>query len=131
MGKPGSRGVVTIRAPPHIDLLDGFNGVKATKPRLLGTLEIRAPVGRPVPVVYVSLALYCYESIHMPSVHGGFVSGHTKHATSRIIGKELLLWQRQPHLAHEDIEIMDIPFILYLPTDPANALAATCALRWS
>ncbi len=107
-------------------LILSFNSISDfSRPRLLGTLEIRAPVGRPVPVVYVSLALYCYESIHMPSVHGGFVSGHTKHATSRIIGKELLLWQRQPHLAHEDIEIMDIPFILYLPTDPANALAAT------
>ena len=111
--------VLSIRAPPHVELNIGYNGVRATHPRLRGILEVRAPAGVPIALVYITIALVAKESIaYTPPGRTGLaqaVGAGQRHTSSRILGgKETLLWQVPKGMSCADVLFMDIPFVLPL-----------------
>ncbi|GAO49442.1 hypothetical protein SAICODRAFT_72014 [Saitoella complicata NRRL Y-17804] len=114
LGKGNHHCPITIRAPPHVDYLVGFPGVPATRPRLIGTVELR---GSSLLVSYVSISLHCTTAIYphsstsaaLPALHS------TKREVSKVIGKELLLYTAPEGRPHETVLSMDIPFELALP----------------
>lgn len=111
--------VLSIRAPPHVELCIGYNGVAATHPRLRGILEVRAPAGVPIALVYITIALHAKETVsYTPPGRTGLaqaVGAGQRHASSRVVGgKECLLWQVPKGMSHADVLSMDIPFVLPL-----------------
>ncbi|ORY85699.1 hypothetical protein BCR37DRAFT_391461 [Protomyces lactucae-debilis] len=115
--------IISIRAPPHVELAVGFNGIRATRPRLTGTVEVRSPAGNPIPVVFISLALYVHENTVCSPPGKSLVSPSQKLSTTTLVGKELLLWEAQEASGYQTLEVlsMDIPFCMPLPEETLPA----------
>jgi len=97
---------IAIRPPPHLDFCVGHPGVPASRPRLVGTVEIRSP-GKILSISHVTIALHRYESIHPPSAAS---LSSLKREYSTIVGDEVRVFQAPG--GHADVVAMDLPFEL-------------------
>ncbi|BFZ58855.1 hypothetical protein PYCC9005_005921 [Savitreella phatthalungensis] len=113
--------ILAIRAPPHLELCLGYNGVPATNPRLRGIVEVRAPGGVPIPLVYITISLRARESIaYVQPGRSGLAqavgAANQRYNHDRVVGKEILLWQVSSGVREGYAEVlsMDIPFVFPL-----------------
>lgn len=88
------------------------------QPRIEGTVEVRPDKGvtAPVKISIVTISLQRRESIHphADSVTKKHLAAPRKESTETV-GKEMLLFRCQAGREHEDIMIMDLPFVIFIP----------------
>jgi Arrestin (or S-antigen), C-terminal domain len=87
------------------------------QPRIEGKVEIR-PTDRtaPVAISLVTICLQRRETIH-PSAESLAKKhlGTPRRETTDIVGKELLLYRCEAGRASENVVVMDLPFVLFIP----------------
>ncbi|KAK5081933.1 hypothetical protein LTR70_008623 [Exophiala xenobiotica] len=109
---------VRITGRPNTNFLVGYPGISATLPRIEGTVEVRPDKGvtAPVRISIVTISLQRRESIHphADSVTKKHLAAPRKESTETV-GKEMLLFRCQAGRDHEDIMIMDLPFVIFIP----------------
>ncbi|KFY37363.1 hypothetical protein V494_04782 [Pseudogymnoascus sp. VKM F-4513 (FW-928)] len=109
---------VRVLGPPNSNFLVGYPGISATLPRIEGKVEIRPKEGvsAPVAISLVSICLQRCETIH-PAAEL-IVKKHLgtpRRETVDIVGKELLLWKCDIGRVSENVVMMDLPFVLFIP----------------
>lgn len=119
---------VRVSGPPNGNFLIGYPGISATMPRIEGKVEIRPSVGitAPVSISLVTISLCRRETIHpsADSVTKKHLAPPRKEITD-IVGKEMLLYRCAAGRESEDVVMMDLPFVLFIPfgrggTDPSR-----------
>lgn len=88
------------------------------QPRIEGTVEIRPDKGYTAPtrISIVTISLQRRESIHphADSVTKKHLAAPRKESTETV-GKEMLLFRCQAGRDHDEIMIMDLPFVIFIP----------------
>lgn len=114
----GSPAAVRIVGRPNTNFLVGYPGISATLPRIEGTVEVRANrgVSAPVKISIVTISLQRRESIH-PSADSVAKKhlGTPRKESTETVGKEMLLFRCQAGRDSEDIILMDLPFVIFIP----------------
>ncbi|MCJ1237151.1 hypothetical protein MMC14_005136 [Varicellaria rhodocarpa] len=107
-----------VSQAPNQHMLVGFPGISATLPRLEGKVEIRPMVGvsAPVSISLVTVSLQRRETIHpsADSVAKRHLVAPRKELTD-IVGKEMLLFRCPAGKEYENVFVMDLPFVLFIP----------------
>jgi hypothetical protein len=103
--------------------------LRKSRPRLVGTVEIRSNGLDPLAVSHVSISLNQYDKILAPSKSGAPLAiTSTKYATHNAIGKELVLFQIPDGSSYEKIMSLDIPFDIEIPSNYEDLPAASLML---
>ncbi|KAG6067529.1 hypothetical protein E4U32_003558 [Claviceps aff. humidiphila group G2b] len=109
---------VRVSGPPNSGFLVGYPGISATLPRIEGKVEIRPGHGfsMPVPVSLVRICLQRRETIHpdADSLAKRHLGTPRKEATD-VVGKEVLLFRCATGKEAENVVLMDLPFVLFIP----------------
>ncbi|OJJ44942.1 hypothetical protein ASPZODRAFT_70239 [Penicilliopsis zonata CBS 506.65] len=109
---------VRVSGPPNGHFLIGYPGISATMPRIEGKVEIRPSVGitAPVNVSLVTIALHRRETIH-PSADSMAKKrlAPPRKEINDIVGKEMLLFRCPAGREYEEVILMDLPFVLFIP----------------
>lgn len=143
---------VRVSGPPNSSFLVGYPGISATlvspssispcmslitlcrpcQPRIEGKVEIRPLIGISAPVL-VSLVTICLQ--RRESIHPSADSVTKRHLAAPrkdyadIVGKEMLLFRSHPSRENESVLSMDLPFVIFIPSDRAGvALPASLQL---
>ena len=100
-----------------------------SRPRLVGTVELRSNGLQPIDVSYVSISLNQYEKILAPSKSGAPLGlTASKFVNHRVIGKEIMLFQARIGQLYEKLTSLDLPFILEIPSAYDDLPAASLIL---
>ncbi|CAD6563983.1 MAG: hypothetical protein ASARMPREDX12_006942 [Alectoria sarmentosa] len=109
---------VRVCGPPNSAYLVGYPGISATLPRIEGKVEIRPDKGysAPVAVSLVTIYLQRRETIHpsADSVTKKHLAAPRKELVD-IVGKEMLLFRCPAGKESENVYLMDLPFVLFIP----------------
>ncbi|CAF9936798.1 MAG: hypothetical protein ALECFALPRED_006981 [Alectoria fallacina] len=109
---------VRVCGPPNSAYLVGYPGISATLPRIEGKVEIRPDKGYSAPVA-VSLVTICLQ--RRETIHPSADSVTKKHLAAPrkelvdIVGKEMLLFRCPAGKESENVYLMDLPFVLFIP----------------
>jgi hypothetical protein len=100
-----------------------------SRPRLVGTVEVRSNGLQPIPVSYVSISLNQYDKILAPSKSGAPLAiTSTKYTEHRVVSKEIILFQAPAGSLYEHVTSIDLPFVIEIPIAYEDLPAASLIL---
>ncbi|ODV91387.1 hypothetical protein CANCADRAFT_32045 [Tortispora caseinolytica NRRL Y-17796] len=109
--------LVRVFPEPNKELVQGYPGIKATCPRIQGSIEIRSSDGLPITVGEVNITLYRTDTVPNYSSTTGLRS-FTKRDMTFMIGKPLTVFSGLLATAKSsNLLALSIPFVFPLPVE--------------
>ncbi|KAF2761711.1 arrestin domain conatining protein [Pseudovirgaria hyperparasitica] len=109
---------VRVSGSPNSSFLVGYPGISATRPRIVGKVEIRPQQGISAPVL-ISLVTICLQ--RRESIHPSAESVTKRHLAAPrkdiadTVGKEMLLYRCATGREYDSVLVMDLPFMIFIP----------------